>query len=102
MATSREPLGIPGEILWQVPSMPFPDFADKEDNIRQFDSVRLFEERARAVKPDWKLEGNMRGVVEIPVTRLDGIPLAIELAAARLRMMTVEQIARAWTIRLIY
>jgi len=62
------------------------------DQIRQFDAVKLFEERARAALADWKLDGNISGVVEI-CTRLDGIPLAIELAAAKLRLMTVEQIA---------
>ena len=96
LVTSREPLGVSGEKLWRVPSLSLPDpLIDQPfdpDTIRRFDAVRLFEERARAALPDWTLDGNTAGVVEI-CNRLDGIPLAIELAAARLRMMTVEQIA---------
>ena len=96
LVTSREPLGVPGEKLWRVPSLSLPnpliDQPSAPDAIRQFDAVGLFEERARTALPDWRLDGNTAGVVEI-CARLDGIPLAIELAAARLRMMTVIQIA---------
>lgn len=96
LVTSREPLGVPGEMLWRVPSLTIPDSQRDQsidlDAIRRFDAVRLFDERARAALPDWSLDGNAVEVVEI-CTRLDGIPLAIELAASRLRMMTVSQIA---------
>jgi predicted ATPase len=92
MATSRVSLGVPGEILWRVPSMAVPNSVDEKANIREYDAIRLFEERARTTAPGWTLDENAADVVEI-CTRLDGIPLAIELAGARLRMMTVEQIA---------
>ena len=67
-------------------------FAYKVDQIRKYDAVCLFEERAHAAVTDWKLEENIAGVIQI-CTRLDGIPLAIELAAAKLRLMSVDQIA---------
>ena len=96
LVTSREPLGMPGEILWRVPSLSIPDSLTDQtinlDAIRRFDAVRLFDERARAALPGWSLDGNAVEVVEI-CTRLDGIPLAIELAASRLRLMSVSQIA---------
>ena len=92
MATSRVSLGVSGEILWRVPSMALPHSVDEKANIREYDAIRLFEERARTTAPGWTLDENVTSVVEI-CTRLDGIPLAIELAGARLNMMTVEQIA---------
>ncbi|MEU7038014.1 BTAD domain-containing putative transcriptional regulator [Streptomyces sp. NPDC046237] len=84
LATSREPLGIPGETVRPVEPLP-PDPAH-----------RLFAERARAVRPDFGLTGtggDGPGAVEEICRRLDGLPLAIELAAARLRLLTPTQIA---------
>nr|HMN62824.1 AAA family ATPase [Anaerolinea sp.] len=95
LATSRGPIGIPGETVWRVPSLPFPSGIKSvyyAEEIRRFDSVRLFEERAQAVMPGWSLDNEPAWVAEI-CSRLDGIPLAIELAAGRLRVMTAEQIA---------
>ena len=81
LATSREALNVPGEIVWPVPTLPH-DAA-----------VRLFDERARSVAPNFRLtEANAGAVVEI-CRRLDGLPLAIELAAARVTALTPAQIA---------
>ncbi|MFF1699282.1 BTAD domain-containing putative transcriptional regulator [Streptomyces sp. NPDC058257] len=80
VATSREPLGVPGEFVRPVEPLP-PDPAH-----------RLFTERAMAVRPDFAPEEDADAVAEI-CRRLDGLPLAIELAAARLRLLTPRQIA---------
>ncbi|MEW1720738.1 BTAD domain-containing putative transcriptional regulator [Streptomyces sp. NPDC093109] len=80
LATSREPLGVPGEVVRPVGPLP-PDPAH-----------RLFAERARTVRPDFDPAGETEAVAEI-CRRLDGLPLAIELAAARLRMLTPRRIA---------
>jgi non-specific serine/threonine protein kinase len=91
LCTSREPLGIPGEITWRVPPLAIPPSLA---HIDSFDAVRLFIERAQAALPDFALTvQNATAVAEI-CRRLDGIPLAIELAAARVRLLTVEQIAQ--------
>jgi predicted ATPase/DNA-binding SARP family transcriptional activator len=95
LATSREPLNIAGENLWQVPAFAAPDPAQLAlvDLLLQYESLRLFVERAAAVQPGFALTPeNARAVAEI-CQRLDGIPLAIELAAARVKVLTVEQIA---------
>ncbi|MFG2519555.1 BTAD domain-containing putative transcriptional regulator [Streptomyces sp. NPDC048527] len=80
LATSREPLGVPGELLHPVEPLPEP-FA-----------LRLFGERGAAVRSGFRVEDDERAAAEI-CRRLDGLPLAIELAAARLRMLTPRQIA---------
>ena len=81
LTTSREPLGLAGEFVWRVPSLPF----DTE-------AVELFVERARRARPDFRLgEGTSEVVTEI-CRRLDGMPLAVELAAARVRTLTPAQI----------
>src|SRR5205814_9288214 len=77
LATSREPLGCVGETTWRVPS------------LSHAESVRLFIERARAARPELKLaESESPPLAEI-CRRLDGIPLALELAAARVRAFSV-------------
>ncbi len=89
------PLNITGELLWQVPTFAAPDPAKVTvvDLLLQYESLRLFIERAAAVQPGFALTPeNVQAVVEI-CYRLDGIPLAIELAAARIKVLTVEQIA---------
>src|SRR5262249_42839046 len=94
LATSREALGVPGETVWRVPSLSIPEpgqTLSTEQSLR-YEAIDLFEERARAVAPSFKVTpGNIAAVSEI-CQRLDGIPLAIELAAARLKMLSVEQI----------
>ncbi|MFI0412461.1 ATP-binding protein [Actinomadura sp. 3N508] len=94
LATSREPLGITGESLCPVPSLPLPDDAvtDPADALG-YGSVRLFADRAAAVRPGFTVDaGTVADVIAI-CRALDGIPLAIELAAARLRSLTSGQIA---------
>jgi predicted ATPase/DNA-binding CsgD family transcriptional regulator len=99
LVTSRTVLNIPGEITWTVPSLTYPDlqnaYPDEMDitsRLNQYESVRLFLERAAAVLPGFNLTTqNAMGVAQI-CHRLDGIPLAIELAAARVNLLTVQQI----------
>ena len=95
LASSREALGIPGEISYRVPSLKMPAPADLQhvDQALQVDSIRLFMERGTTAKPDFKLmKENMPFVAQI-CSRLDGIPLAIELAAARVKVLSPQQIA---------
>jgi predicted ATPase/DNA-binding SARP family transcriptional activator len=81
LTTTREPLGIAGEQTWLVPPLASPD------------AITLFCERARAVAPGFTIDGSNRATVAHICARLDGIPLAIELAAARVKVLSVEQIA---------
>lgn len=94
LATSREALNVSGETVWRVPSLasPDPDHLPPLDQLAQYDSVKLFVLRAIASSQDWKLDNNASAVAEI-CARLDGIPLAIELAAARVKLLKVEHIA---------
>jgi predicted ATPase/DNA-binding SARP family transcriptional activator len=91
LATSREPLGITGEALWQVEPLGLPEASPGE--IESSPAVRLLRDRASAVRKD--LGGDARTLsTMVRICRaLDGMPLAIELAAARLRTMTIEQLA---------
>lgn len=95
LATSRMPLGVPGELVWRVPSLSLPvaDGDRAEGDPDQPEAVQLFVARAREVRPAFALSGpSARAVAEI-CRRLDGIPLALELAAARVRVLAPEQIA---------
>ena len=95
IATSREPLGVRGEIIWRVPplGLPHPRESDGVGGVRSSEAVQLFVERATAAWPGFELnDGNLAAVAEICRT-LDGVPLAIELAAARVRALSAEQIA---------
>ena len=95
LCTSREALGLPGESVWHVPtlSLPDPNNTSITDLLMQYDGIRLFAERADAVKPGFTVnQQNASAVVQV-CKHLDGIPLAIELAAARVKVMSVEQIA---------
>jgi predicted ATPase/DNA-binding SARP family transcriptional activator len=89
LATSREPLGIPGEALWPVEPLKLPPAGADVETALTYPVVQLLRERARAVRPDFEI--NPAGV-EI-CRALDGMPLAIELAAARLRSMSAQQLA---------
>jgi predicted ATPase/DNA-binding SARP family transcriptional activator len=96
LATSREILGISGEAPYRVPPMALPDAHQLPalEALSEMDAVHLFVERAQLVLPDFELnEGNATAVVQV-VTRLDGIPLAIELAASRLRLLGIDQVAQ--------
>jgi predicted ATPase len=93
MATSREALGILGEIVYHMPSLRLPDIRQTHEYFREYESVRLFEERAQLAQPGFKLTMENASSVAQICSRLDGIPLAIELAAARVNMFSTEQIA---------
>jgi len=95
LATSREALGLPGETTWRIPSLSTPDLRDTvvPEKLVAYEAVKLFVERAVSVKPDFTItQQNGPSVAKI-CARLDGIPLAIELAAARVRVLSVEEIA---------
>jgi predicted ATPase/class 3 adenylate cyclase len=95
LATSREALGVAGERMYPVRSLTLPGTtrALSPAVVAEFESVELFCERARAAEPEFRIsDDNARAIVEI-CRRLDGIPLALELAAARVRALTVQQIA---------
>jgi non-specific serine/threonine protein kinase len=95
LATSREALGINGEIVWPVPALSLPDPGDltSVEELMKYEAVRLFVERASATLPRFALtEENAATVAQI-CHRLDGLPLAIELAAARVKVLAVEQLA---------
>ena len=81
IATSREPLGVPGEVLVPVGPLALPA------------AVELFADRARAVRPGFTADGRTRPVIDDICRRLDGLPLAVELAAARLRSLTLATLA---------
>jgi predicted ATPase/class 3 adenylate cyclase len=93
LATSREALAVPGEQVWPLRSLEVPDTASGVDSVVASGSGRLFCERAAGARPDFALsEVNVAAVVEV-CRRLDGIPLAIELAAARVAALTPAEIA---------
>ncbi|HEU5000436.1 MAG TPA: BTAD domain-containing putative transcriptional regulator [Lapillicoccus sp.] len=93
LATSREPLGVDGESLCVLPPLRLPPWEVSLDDAMSYASVQLFVERAGAVRSGPVLdEGTLAPVVEI-VRRLDGLPLAIELAAARTRVLPVVEVA---------
>ncbi|HET6914590.1 MAG TPA: LuxR C-terminal-related transcriptional regulator [Acidimicrobiales bacterium] len=94
VATSREPLGVEGEVTWRVPSLglPPPEGA-VPGTVEQSDAVRLFIERALQVRPNFRVTNDNAAAVAQICHRLDGIPLAIELAAARTRVLPPERIA---------
>lgn len=101
LATSREPLRVRGETVWRVPPLSLPAAAgltggvqpDAVAAIAEHEAVRLFVDRAAAVRPGFALtRENCAQVVQLCRT-LDGVPLAIELAAARIRALSVDQIA---------
>ena len=94
LATSREPLRIEGEVAWRVPSLALPDLErlPTAAELVRLGSVRLFAERAADAAPGFAVDaGNARPVAELCV-RLDGMPLALELGAARVGMLSPEQI----------
>ena len=94
LATSREGLGITGETVWRVPSLSVPGSATKvsAETLLHYDAARLFVERAAAVDPAFAVSSMNAALIADVCVRLDGIPLAIELAAARVRVLSLEQI----------
>lgn len=102
LATSREPLGIAGETAWLIPTLSAPDPRGHgpADAIARYEAVRLFADRARAVSPSFAVTEQNAAAVANVCSRLDGVPLALELAAARTRVLSVEQIAERLDDRL--
>ena len=94
LTTTRTLLGVPGEVTWRVPPLSFPPVGSAEapSTSGEFDAVRLFVDRARQVRPTFAASDDILGSIVEICQRLDGIPLAIELAAARTKSMTVPQI----------
>ena len=101
LASSREPLGLDGERDWQVPPLAVPAFANIEPELLlEYPAIALFVARAREVRPEFALNSFLAAdVVEI-CRRLEGVPLAIELAAARVAAMTPSEIVRRLEDRL--
>jgi predicted ATPase/DNA-binding SARP family transcriptional activator len=106
LTTSRQRLGLPGEVAWRVPSLSVPGIQEfdhsgaqeraleRPEHLMQYASVRLFVERASTVHPEFRLASGAEAAAVAQICRrLDGIPLAIELAAARVRVLTPQQIA---------
>jgi predicted ATPase/DNA-binding SARP family transcriptional activator len=96
LATSREALGVAGERAWLVPPLSLPG-GDRETALEQlagFEAVQLFLQRAQDVLPSFGLTDQNAAAVTQVCRRLDGIPLAIELAAARIKVLSPEQIAQ--------
>ncbi len=95
LATSREVLGVDGERNWPVPPLSLPDVSARPAAaaIAAFDAVRFFEQRAQLTRPAFRLsDDNAASVLQV-CRRLDGLPLAIELAAARMRILSAQQLA---------
>ncbi|MBN9690205.1 MAG: adenylate/guanylate cyclase domain-containing protein [Verrucomicrobia bacterium] len=97
LASSREALNIPGEIQWLVPALALPDApwsgtTPDFEQLAALESVQLFVDRAAAVRPGFELTPQNAPLVAEIVWRLDGIPLALELAAARIKVLTLPQI----------
>jgi non-specific serine/threonine protein kinase len=99
LATSREALHLPGECVLPLKPLPLPDPRGDAKSIARSDAVQLFTERALQHRPRLDLEGQRAQVVAEICVRLDGIPLALELAAARVAVLPVEQILRLLTER---
>lgn len=96
LATSRETLNIPGETVWRVPTLslpsvkpPLPPF----ETLNQYEAIRLFLDRVESVQPSFAVTAQNAPAIAQICSRLDGIPLAIELAAARVKVLTPEQIS---------
>src|SRR5271165_4170265 len=95
LATSREALGVEGEVSWPVPplSLPRADSAPTAAGLAGSDAVKLFEQRAQLVRPAFRVTDENAAAVLSICQRLDGLPLAIELAAARMRILSSAQLA---------
>jgi predicted ATPase/DNA-binding SARP family transcriptional activator len=100
IATSREPLALSAETVWRVPPLslpdpdrPLPPETELEPDLRQFDAIHLFVERSRAALPSFTLTNQNAAAAIRVCRRLDGIPLALELAAVRVGVLAVAQIA---------
>jgi predicted ATPase/DNA-binding SARP family transcriptional activator len=95
LATSREALGVEGELNWQVPPLSLPEAVPDltAAALAASDAVKLFEQRAQLVRPSFRVTDDNAAEVASICQRLDGLPLAIELAAARMRILSSAQLA---------
>ena len=94
LATTREPLGVPGERVYRVPSLSLPSTEQvlNAEDAHGFEAIRLFTDRARAIHPSFSLDDNNAELVASICRRLDGMPLTIELAAARLASLSLGEV----------
>lgn len=93
LATSQEPLGLAGETAWRIPSLSMPAEDVDLGSLPQYESVRLFLDRVGRIRPDYRATPSDAGFISEICRTLDGMPLAIELAAARTRLLSLKQIA---------
>jgi predicted ATPase len=94
LATTREPIGIDGETTWRIPSLSLPDAGTASiDEIASHDAIEMFVARATAADPGFRLDEQSAEHILQVCQRLDGIPLALELAAARVRAMSIADLA---------
>jgi len=96
LVTSCERLAITGELTYRVPSLTVPDASDtlRPETVSRYEGVRLFVERAKLVRPDFDVTTENASAVASICARLDGMPLAIELAAPRLRFISAEELSQ--------
>jgi non-specific serine/threonine protein kinase len=94
LMTSREPIRVEGETTWRVEPLAVPPKDASPNDATGFEAVRLFEDRARLAAPGFKVDDSNAGAVAEVCRRLDGLPLAVELAAARVAVLSPAQIVR--------
>lgn len=96
LASSREALGVAGEMAWHVPSLSLPDqdHLPSPEQLSQYAAVRLFIDRATLIQPHFQVSKENAPAIAQVCARLDGIPLALELAAARVNVLSIEQISK--------
>ncbi len=96
LTTTREPLNLSGEVSWRVPTMQLPadPSSDSLDSLLAYEAAQLFTERALAANPDLDLSDDDAPAIAEICRRLDGLPLALELAAARVRALSIADIAK--------
>jgi predicted ATPase/DNA-binding CsgD family transcriptional regulator len=100
LVTSREPLDVEGEVLWRVPSLTVPPASALPDQLPDYEAVRLFVERAASGCPGFVLDGSSAAAVGAICRQVDGMPLGIELAAALVGKLPLQQIAASLQERL--
>ncbi len=95
LASSREALGVQGELVWHVPSLSLPNLKNLPEfsQLTQYEAVRLFIDRTLLVNPNFTVDKNNAPHIAQICYHLDGIPLALELAAARVKLLSVDQIS---------
>jgi predicted ATPase/DNA-binding CsgD family transcriptional regulator len=93
LATSREPLGVPGEVVYSVPPLPIASADDSIEAVVNCDAVRLLVARIQAAQPSFELPASLAPLAERICRLVDGLPLGIELAASRTRTMSLAEIA---------